>query len=121
MGPGLHREATCEALCYAAVGNLFSTSLHSVTIIPSAEFKTGVPVLGGGNSDKLMSNHTFNFGLFLRLCVILGYLDAYAVPIGVALFSYAMLCSRAHYTVDVVLAWWALSVVYAISPVSYAE
>ena len=54
---GRTHEATCETFMYAGVGNLLSTSLHSVTIIPSDDFKEGVPCLGGGISDKLMSKY----------------------------------------------------------------
>ena len=108
-----------RAMCdYHAVGNMFSASLHAVTILPSAEFKASSVPLMGGRADKLMSNHTFNFGMFLHCLRRVHELDwaAWVIPSLVLVYSYAMLCTRGHYSVDIVLAWWAFLALVKLNP-----
>ena len=100
-----------EACVYSAIGNFFSSSLHSVTLLPGSNHAASFPLFGG-NADKLMSNHTFHWGLYLRMGVQLGYVPLWTVAPWVALFSAGMACTRAHYAVDMVLAWWALVFVF---------
>lgn len=65
-----HRDAARECANLVSIGNLFSASLHSVTLLPACEFAPGFAAAGplkafgimGGESDKLMSNHVFNVG-----------------------------------------------------------
>ena len=40
IGPGLERTTACEALLLAGLGNVISTTLHSVTVLPSDRFQT---------------------------------------------------------------------------------
>mmetsp|Transcript_35407 Transcript_35407/g.71766 ORF Transcript_35407/g.71766 Transcript_35407/m.71766 type:complete len:217 (-) Transcript_35407:135-785(-) len=109
---GAHNHVAKEALCYSAIGNYFSASLHSVTLLPSSEHATGVPAIFGGHSDKLMSNHTYHFGLYLRILVCLRLLSLWAVIPCILVYSTMLACTRSHYAVDIVLAWWALALVF---------
>ena len=63
----------------------------------------------GGKSDKLMSNHVFNTSLVLQLLASLGYVSNTLALLGIALYSVSMLSTRAHYSVDIILAWWAVA------------
>ena len=117
--PAEKRQAWYVIFC-VAVGNFFSTTLHTVTLIPASEpnpagFSTDLPLMGG-KSDKLMSNHTFCVGLVLQMLVRLGYCHPSVCLLGVLTYSTMMLSSRAHYSVDIVLAWWALAVAHAYAP-----
>ena len=117
--PAEKRQARYVVFC-VAVGNLFSATLHTVTLIPASEpepsgFSTDLPLMGG-KSDKLMSNHTFCVGLVLQMFVRLGYCRPSVCLIGVLAYSAMMLSSRAHYSVDIVLAWWALAIAHAYAP-----
>jgi hypothetical protein len=93
-----------------AVGNFFSTSLHTFTLMPSPAFTstTDLPLMGG-KSDKLMSNHVFCTGLVLQMLANLGYVTQELALLITALYSVSMLSTRAHYSVDIILAWWALA------------
>lgn len=108
-GSAAQQGAARYAVFCVGVGNLFSASLHTFTLIPSVDFASSDWPLMGGRSDKLMSNHAFCVGLFFQLCTRLGYCPRWAALLGVGLYSAAMLSTRAHYTVDIVLAWWALA------------
>jgi len=61
-----------------------------------------------------MSNHTYNFGLLIRAMSKMGNFEPWVVVPCVLFYSLAMLSTRAHYSVDIVLAWWALAAVYGI-------
>ena len=100
-----------EACVYSAIGNFFSSSLHSVTLLPSSNHAESFP-LWGGDADKLMSNHTFHFGMYLRIGVALGAFPLWAVVPCVLIYSFGLVATRGHYAVDVVLAWWALLLVF---------
>jgi len=115
-GKPAQRNAARYVLFAVSIGNIFSTSLHSFTLLPSTkEFgRTDLPLMGG-QTDKLMSNHTFNIGLVLQMYVKLGYFPAWVVPVGVFIYSVMMVSTRAHYTVDMILAWWALAVANGFS------
>ena len=80
----------------------------------STLFKTDLPLMGG-KSDKLMSNHTFCTGLALQCLARLGYWPKWMVPTGVIIYSAMMLSTRAHYSVDIILAWWALAIARAFA------
>lgn len=97
-----------------AVGNFFSTSLHTFTLMPSPAFTstTDLPLMGG-KSDKLMSNHVFCVGLVLQMLASLGYITQSRALLITALYSASMLSTRAHYSVDIILAWWALAASHA--------
>ena len=113
-GSAPQQEAARHGIVNCGVGNLFSASLHTFTIMPSAEYAgTELPMMGG-RSDKLMSNHAFCVGLTMQMLVKLRYVPGWAMPVGVALYSAAMLSTRAHYSVDIILAWWALAVTHYI-------
>jgi len=101
-----------EALCYSAVGNYFSSSLHSVTLLPSSDHAAGVPAIFGGHTDKLMSNHCYHFGLYCRILVQMDLLPLGMVGPLVLVYSAMLACTRSHYAVDIVLAWWALALVF---------
>jgi hypothetical protein len=118
FGSGAQRELIRAMLDYHALGNVFSTSLHSVTILPSADFRESTVPLMGGSADKLMSNHTFNFGMFLRCLSLVHGLSWpwWLIPALVLLYSWSMLCTRGHYSVDIVLAWWAIAVLMKVNP-----
>ena len=108
--------AVKEALVYSAIGYLFSSSLHSVTLLPpTKQCAIGIPGFGR-HVDKLMSNHTFHFGLFLRVLVITEEISIIwnVIPCMV-LYSSMLLCTRGHYTVDIILAWWALGIVFYVN------
>ena len=107
-----------EACVYSAIGNFFSSSLHSVTLLPSSNHADGLPIFGG-DADKLMSNHTFHFGLYLRIGVALGVFPLWAIIPCVLLYSLCLAATRAHYAVDIVLAWWALLLVFATAGQGY--
>ena len=122
LGTAAQRELI-RAMCdYHALGNLFSASLHTGTILPTSDFKASAVPLMGGSADKLMSNHTFNFGMFVHCATLVhpGLLPAahawWALPALVGAFSWCMLCTRCHYTVDIVLAWWAIAVLIKVNP-----
>jgi len=107
-----------EACVYSAIGNFFSSSLHSVTLLPSSNHADGLPIFGG-DADKLMSNHTFHFGLYLRIGCALGVFPLWALLPCVLLYSVCLAATRAHYAVDVVLAWWALLLVFVTAGQGY--
>jgi len=46
----------------------------------------------------------------------MGLIEAYVAPLGVLFFSLAMICTRGHYSVDIVLAWWAFALVWLADP-----
>ena len=50
------------------------------------------------------------------MLVRLGYCHPSVCLLGVLTYSTMMLSSRAHYSVDIVLAWWALAVAHAYAP-----
>lgn len=113
------REARYTVFC-VAIGNFFSATLHTVTLMPAVPVytdSTGLPLMGG-RSDKLMSNHTFCVGLVLQMLARLGYCHHAVFLLGVPAYSVMMLSSRAHYSVDIVLSWWALAVAHAHAPLS---
>ena len=101
-----------EALCYSAIGNYFSSSLHSGTLLPSADHAPGVPAIFGGHTDKLMSNHCYHFGLYCRILVQMRMLPLSFVAPLILAYSTMLACTRSHYAVDIVLAWWALALVF---------
>ena len=117
FGAELYCHVAKEALCYSAIGNYFSASLHSVTLLPSSDHATGVPAIFGGHSDKLMSNHTYHFGLYLRILVSLGIFPLSAVLPCIFVYSTMLACTRSHYSCDIVLAWWALALVFVLAGV----
>ena len=41
---------------------------------------------------------------------------AWVIPSLVLVYSYAMLCTRGHYSVDIVLAWWAFLALVKLNP-----
>ncbi len=115
--------------------------MHSVTRLPDSEmYQPGITIgatpLMGGSSDKLMSNHVYNVGVMLRMvghaydhtpsgagaagAMRDGYgygEDSFLIrSLVVVVYSLAMISSRGHYTVDVVLAWWALAAAEAYWP-----
>jgi len=110
------REYIRALLDYNALGNVFSSTLHLVTILPTAEFEESKFAGMGGNADKLMSNHTFNFGVGLHACTLIYSWPAWALPAGVGIYSYCLCCTRCHYSVDIVLAWWFLFFVLHLDP-----
>ena len=118
---GLYHHVAKEALFYSAFGNYFSASLHSVTLLPSSEHANGVPAIFGGHSDKLMSNHTYHFGLYLRMLVRLKIFTFWAVLPCVLVYSTMLACTRSHYAVDIVLAWWTLALVFVSAGVEAPE
>ena len=101
-----------EALCYSAIGNYFSSSLHSVTLLPSSDHAPGVPAIFGGHTDKLMSNHCYHFGLYCRILVQMELMSLWIVGPLILVYSTMLACTRSHYAVDIVLAWWALALVF---------
>ena len=106
--PSEQRGARYVIFC-VAVGNFFSATLHTFTLLPSPDFmETSIPLMGG-KSDKLMSNHVFNTSLVLQLLASLGYVSNTLALLGIALYSVSMLSTRAHYSVDIILAWWAVA------------
>lgn len=123
------REAAKAAVVLMGVGNWFSITMHSMTRLPDCEEYTPgikVGVLTGGRNDKLMSNHVYNTGVMLRMVAHAYDLRPGAAQDGygfgdstnsfllrscvVVLYSLAMVSSRGHYTVDVVVALWALGI-----------
>ena len=121
VGSPQQRGAARDAFFWCAMGNFFSISLHTVTILPPSDCALGLMGhdLGfasrfatGGLTDKLMSNHVYNFGLTTRMLVRLSYLRMRTCLALVVLYSVLVISTRAHYTVDVVLAWWALAAVH---------
>ena len=116
VGDAAHTEYVRALFDYNALGNVLSSTLHVVTILPTAEFAdSGLPLMGG-SADKLMSNHTFNFSIGLRAVTLCYGWPAWALPLGVAVYSSCLVCTRCHYTVDIVLAWWVLLFVLALDP-----
>lgn len=114
---GVEALAVKEGLCYSAMGYFFSATLHSVTLFPSTDHAAGIPGFGN-HADKLMSNHTFHFGLFLRVLVQLEGFPVSAVIPCMLIYSALLVCTRGHYSVDIVLSWWALALVYSLEPMS---
>ena len=110
-----------EALCYSAVGNYFSSSLHSVTLLPSSDHAPGVPAVFGGHTDKLMSNHCYHFGLYCRILVQMELMPLWIVGPLILVYSTMLACTRSHYAVDIVLAWWALALVFVSAGVNLQE
>lgn len=110
-GSKIQRDAARYTVFCVAVGNFFSTSLHSVTRLPPVAYHgaTGLPLMGGEH-DKLMSNHVFNTGAAFLMLSRLGYLNIWVALVSTTVYSLMMISTHAHYTVDVVLAWWALIV-----------
>lgn len=104
--------AVKQALCFSAIGYVVSASLHSVTLLPGTDHAPGVPVFGG-DVDKLMSNHTFHFGLFLRILVIIEKIPSNWLVPWVLFYSIMLAATRGHYAVDIVLAWWGIVLVFA--------
>lgn len=116
VGDAAHTEYVRALFDYNALGNALSSTLHVVTILPTAEFAdSGLPLMGG-SADKLMSNHTFNFSIGLRAATLCYGWPGWALPLGVAVYSSCLVCTRCHYTVDIVLAWWVLLFVLALDP-----
>ena len=107
-----------EALCYSAIGNYFSSSLHSVTLLPSSDHAPGVPAVFGGHTDKLMSNHCYHFGLYCRILVQMELMSLWIVGPLILVYSTMLACTRSHYVVDIVLAWWALALVFVSAGVN---
>jgi hypothetical protein len=97
-----------------AMGKLLSATLHSWTVLPDSQpaglGKSVLPLMGG-MTDRLMSNHVFELGVALHIAQGLGFVNTLARLCTLALFSCAILASRGHYAVDVVLAWWVLGFV----------
>ena len=119
-GSKLQRERLRALVDYHGLGNVFSSSLHAVTILPSPEFPSSTLPLMGGTSDKLMSNHVFNYGILLHY-IVLSHCERWRsrrwlLPLGVGLYSAALLCTRSHYSVDIVLAWWVLGALLKLDP-----
>jgi len=56
-----------------------------------------------------MSNHVFELGIALHIAQGLHLLNSFARIVALAVFSVAIIASRGHYTVDIVLAWWWLA------------
>jgi hypothetical protein len=110
----IYGHAARESLIYSAIGNYFSASLHSVTLLPCSDHTPSVTpsIIFGGHSDKLMSNHAFHFGLYLRLLSIVDIFPREAIPICILVYSGMLSCTRSHYACDIVLAWWALALVF---------
>ena len=94
-------------LAWIAAGFVFSTTLHVGTVVGDARRRS----LFGGSVDSLMSNHTFNFGVFARAVAHAHGLPNAAVAVAVAAYGLLVIASREHYTVDVVLAWWCVACV----------
>ena len=65
----------------------------------------------GGSTDKLMSNHVYEVGIALHIAEGFGLCGRWFSARGFVAYSIAMVASRGHYTVDVVLAWWCLAAV----------
>jgi hypothetical protein len=105
--------AVKQSLCFSSVGYMVSSTLHSITLLPGSNHASGVPVLFGGDVDKLLSNHTFHFGLFLRILILLGRIPLWAIVPGTLAYSAMLVSTRGHYSVDIVLAWWGILLVFA--------
>lgn len=91
-------------LAWVTAGFVLSTTLHVGTVIGDSRRQSGF----GGTVDSLLSNHTFNFGVWAyAVAQVHGLSDALVVG-ALAAYGLAVLASREHYTVDVVLAWWCV-------------
>ena len=83
VGDAAHTEYVRALFDYNALGNLLSATLHVVTVLPTAEFVDSQFPMMGGSSDKLMSNHTYNFGLLLRATTLCYGFPKWVLPLGV--------------------------------------
>ena len=83
VGDAAHTEYVRALFDYNALGNLLSATLHVVTVLPTAEFVDSQFPMMGGSSDKLMSNHTYSFGLLLRATTLCYGFPKWVLPLGV--------------------------------------
>ena len=107
-----------------AIGKAFSATLHAVTIMPESRTHLGGGLPGflcGGATDRLMSNHVYEVGIGLELWERVGWspLSWHGRIAVLATYSLLLISSRGHYTVDVVLAWWALAAVHRLGRGGY--
>ena len=112
-------------LLWMALGNAMSATLHSFTIIgdlqnAAAVAKSGAArsIAAGGFCDRLLSNHTYNAGIAMLAVEFQWGLPAWVAWLGCGTVGVAIVATRCHYTVDVVLAWWALASVRAYAVAS---
>jgi hypothetical protein len=112
---GGHPDVARWVLMWVTFGGVFSATLHSCTIVGDVSWANDAAgknsMFTGGFCDRLMSNHTFNMGITVAAITLHYGLPEWLPPAFVFVFSVAMLASRQHYTVDIVLAWWVLGAV----------
>ena len=74
--------------------------------------------LQGGFCDRLLSNHTYNVGIAMLALEFQWGVPSLVAPLVCGAVGVAVVATRSHYTVDVVLALWVFAAVRAYTVAS---
>jgi hypothetical protein len=97
-------------LNFVSLGYLISSTCHLFTIMPFPPNKS----IGISVNDNIMSNHTYNIGLFLITLEKCNFIYTNTLILLSFLYGFGIIFIRIHYTVDVILAYWFLFFSYKI-------